>query len=177
MARTKGSGTMTPQQEKFAQNVAKGMNKTEAAKAAGYSEKNATRAGSMLASDNNPRVMDRIQQLQQVGALKAGLNLSTHLVDLKDIRDGAMRNGAWSAAVTAEVSRGKAAGLYVTRSELTVNKVEAMSKHDIIARMEELSLNTAGILPSADVIDVESELLEDETESTLGTQQSQNQSG
>ena len=34
MARTKGSGTMTPQQEKFAQNVAKGMNKTEAAKAA-----------------------------------------------------------------------------------------------------------------------------------------------
>ena len=61
--------------------------------------------------------------------------------------------------------------------ELTVNKVESMSKHDIIARMEELSLNTAGILPSADVIDVESELLEDETESTLGTQQSQNQSG
>jgi hypothetical protein len=43
--------------------------------------------------------------------------------------------------------------------------------------MEELSLNTAGILPSVDVIDVESELLEDETESTLGTQQSQNQSG
>ena len=109
--------------------------------------------------------------------MKAGLNLSTHLTDLKDIRDGAMRNGAWSAAVTAEVSRGKAAGLYINRSELTVNKVESMSKHDIIARMEELSLNTAGILPSADVIDVESELLEDETESTLGTQQSQNQSG
>jgi len=111
---------MTPQQEKFAQNVAKGMNKTEAAKAAGYSEKNATRAGSMLASNSNPKVMDRITQLQEMGALKAGLNLSTHLVDLKDIRDGAMRNGAWSAAVTAEV--------------------------------------------------------EDETQSTLGTQQSQNQS-
>ena len=168
---------MTPQQEKFAQNVAKGMNKTEAAKAAGYSEKNATRAGSMLASNNNPRVLDRIQQLQEMGAMKAGLNLSTHLVDLKDIRDGAMRNGAWSAAVTAEVSRGKAAGLYINRSELTVNKVESMSKHDIIARMEELSLNTAGILPSADVIDVESEVLEDETHSALGTQQSQNQLG
>ena len=49
MARTKGSGTITSQQEKFAQNVAKGMNKTEAAKSAGYSEKNAMRAGTMLA--------------------------------------------------------------------------------------------------------------------------------
>jgi len=39
MSRTKGSGTLTPQQEKFARNVAKGMNKTQAAIAAGYSEK------------------------------------------------------------------------------------------------------------------------------------------
>jgi len=109
--------------------------------------------------------------------MKAGLNLSTHLTDLKDIRDGAMRNGAWSAAVTAEVSRGKAAGLYVNRSELTVNKVESMSKDDILARMQELSLDTAGILPSVDVIDVESELVEDDADSPLGTQLSQNQSG
>tara|TARA_R100000781_G_scaffold24653_4_gene18256 strand:- start:273 stop:806 length:534 start_codon:yes stop_codon:yes gene_type:complete len=177
MARTKGSGTLTPQQEKFAQNVAKGMNKTEAAKQAGYSEKNATRAGTMLASKNNPKVMDRIQHLQEMGAMKAGLNLSTHLTDLKDIRDGAMRNGAWSAAVTAEVSRGKAAGLYINRSELTVNKVESMSKDDILARMQELSLDTAGILPSVDVIDVESEHVEDDADSPLGTQLSQNQSG
>jgi hypothetical protein len=96
---------------------------------------------------------------------------------LKDIRDGAMRNGAWSAAVTAEVSRGKAAGLYINRSELTVNKVESMSKDDILARMQELSLDTAGILPSVDVIDVESELVEDDADSPLGTQLSQNQSG
>ena len=123
------------------------------------------------------REMDRIQHLQEMGAMKAGLNLSTHLTDLKDIRDGAMRNGAWSAAVTAEVSRGKAAGLYINRSELTVNKVESMSKDDILARMQELSLDTAGILPSVDVIDVESELVEDDADSPLGTQLSQNQSG
>ena len=137
MSRTKGSGTLTPQQEKFAQNVAKGMNKTQAAIAAGYSEKNAQRAGTMLASKNNPKVLDRITVLQERGAYRAGLELGTHLTDLKDIRDGAVRNGAWSAAVTAEVSRGKAAGLYVNRTELTVKKVETMHKEDILARMQQ----------------------------------------
>jgi hypothetical protein len=52
-----------------------------------------------------------------------------------------------------------------------------MSKDDILARMQELSLDTAGILPSVDVIDVESELVEDDADSPLGTQLSQNQSG
>ena len=42
------SKKLTPKQEKFAQNVAKGMKKTEAAKQAGYSEKNADRAGTVL---------------------------------------------------------------------------------------------------------------------------------
>jgi len=152
MSRTKGSGTLTPQQEKFARNVAKGMNKTQAAIAAGYSEKNAQRAGTMLASKNNPKVLDRIITLQESAAYRAGLDLGTHLTDLKDIRDGAMRNGAWSAAVTAEVSRGKAAGLYVNRSELTVNKVETMSKDDILARMQQLYHETGGILPPGTVI-------------------------
>ena len=102
---------LTPKQEKFAQNVAKGMRKKDAAQQAGYSEKNAGRAGTVLSSDQNPLVKNRIHELQTKAADKADLTLGTHLVDLKEIRDGAMRNGAWSAAVTAEVARGKAAGL------------------------------------------------------------------
>ena len=39
---------LTPKQEKFAQNVAKGMSKKDAAKQAGYSEKNAGKAGTCL---------------------------------------------------------------------------------------------------------------------------------
>ena len=101
---------LTPRQEKYAQNVAKGMSKKEAAVGAGYSEKNAARAGSMLDSKANPLVSERIQALQKKAAKKVELDLSTHLTDLKDIREGAVRNGAWSAAVTAEVARGKAAG-------------------------------------------------------------------
>ncbi len=62
------SKKLTPKQEKFAQNVAKGMKKKEAAKKAGYSENNASRAGTMLSSDANPIVKDRIHQLQTKAA-------------------------------------------------------------------------------------------------------------
>ena len=151
------SKKLTPKQEKFAQNVAKGMKKKDAAKQAGYSEKNAGRAGTMLTSKSNPEVQDRIHALQTKAASKAELTLGNHLVDLKEIRDGAMRNGAWSAAVTAEVARGKAAGLYVNRSELTVNRVDTMSKDEVLARMKELYYESGGILPEGKVIEGEYE--------------------
>ena len=63
---------LTPKQEKFAQNVAKGMRKKDAAQQAGYSEKNAGRAGTVLSSDQNPLVKNRIHELQTKAAEKAG---------------------------------------------------------------------------------------------------------
>jgi len=144
---------LTPKQQKFAQNVAKGMSKKDAAIAAGYSEKNATKAGYVLASEENPLVQEKIQALQNSAAKKVSLDLSTHLTDLKDIREGAMRNGAWSAAVGAEVARGKAAGLYINRSELVVNKVETMNKDQILERMKEIYHNTCGVLPMGTIIE------------------------
>ena len=151
------SKKLTPKQEKFAQNVAKGMKKKDAAIKAGYSEKNAARAGTMLTSESNPEIQERIHKQQTVAADKASLSLGNHLVDLKEIRNGAMRNGAWSAAVTAEVARGKAAGLYVNRSELTVNKVDSMTKDQVLARMKELYYETGGVLPQGKVIEGEYE--------------------
>ena len=146
---------LTPKQEKFAQNVAKGMSKKDAAIDAGYSEKNATKAGYVLTSDENPLVQEKIQALQNRASKKASLDLATHLTDLKDIREGAMRNGAWSAAVGAEVARGKAAGLYINRSELVVNKVETMNKDQILERMKEIYHDTGGILPIGTIIEGE----------------------
>jgi|TARA_E500000318_G_scaffold41611_3_gene39773 phage terminase small subunit len=144
---------LTPKQEKFAQAVAKGMSKKDAAIEAGYSEKNAGKAGTTLTSDQYPLVQDRIKTLQTRAADKAELSLTTHLTDLKDIRDGAMRNNAFSAAVTAEVARGKAAGLYVNRSELTVNRVDTMSKDEVLERMKQLYHETGGILPQGKFIE------------------------
>ena len=59
---------LTPKQEKYAQNVAKGMSKKDAAIDAGYSEKNAARAGYTLDSDSNPLVKQRIGALQEKAA-------------------------------------------------------------------------------------------------------------
>jgi hypothetical protein len=91
--------------------------------------------------------------LQTSASKKVGLDLATHLTDLKDIREGAMRNGAWSAAVGAEVARGKAAGLYINRSELVVSKVDTMSKDQILERMQQIYHDTGGILPMGVIIE------------------------
>ena len=148
------NGTLTPRQEKFAQNVAKGMTKTQAALDAGYSPKNAQKAGTALASNQNPKIKSRISVLRERAANLVSLNLSTHLTDLKDLRDGAMNAGMWSAAVAAEVARGRAAGLYVHKSELTINKVELMSKEEVLVRMQELYYETGGILPKGTLINL-----------------------
>jgi phage terminase small subunit len=148
------NGSLTPRQEKFAQNVVKGMSKTQAAINAGYSPKNAPKAGTYLASDKNPNIKKRIQLLQDRVASKVGLTLGTHLIDLKDIRNGAMSAGMWSAAVAAEVARGKAAGLYVHKSELTINKIETMTKEEILVRMQDLYYESGGILPKGVLIDL-----------------------
>jgi|TARA_R110002020_G_scaffold202084_7_gene405096 hypothetical protein len=164
---------LTSKQEKFAQNVAKGMSKKDAAIAAGYSKKNATKAGYFLTSKENPKIQEKIHSLQLKASKKVELDLATHLTDLKDIREGALRSGAWSAAVTAEVARGKAAGLYVNRSELTVNRVDVMSKEEVLERMKQLYHETGGILPVGKVIELEKEETEN-AEYTLPKRSTEN---
>tara|TARA_R100000935_G_C2745790_1_gene127757 strand:- start:188 stop:679 length:492 start_codon:yes stop_codon:yes gene_type:complete len=140
---------LTPKQEIFAQEVAKGTNLKESAVLAGYSHKNATRAGAFLAN-HEPKVQKRIQELQNRGAIKVGLTLSKHLTNLEKLRDSALQNNAFGAAVTAEVSRGKAAGLYIDRKEVLVNKVSTMSKDAIIRRLQQLHEESGGNLPVID---------------------------
>jgi phage terminase small subunit len=137
---------LTPKQEKFAQAVASGTSLKEAAVLAGYSHKNAQRAGAYLAN-NEPLVQRRIQELQNRGAAKATLTLVNHLENLEKLRDQAVSNNAFGAAVTAEINRGKAAGLYVDRKELTVNKTSDMTKLQIIERIKELHEQSGGVLP------------------------------
>jgi hypothetical protein len=42
------------------------------------------------------------------------------------------------AAISAEVNRGKVAGLYIDRKEVMVSKVETMSSEDLISRIQQL---------------------------------------
>jgi phage terminase small subunit len=148
MAKTTKEKKLTPKQEKFAQAVASGTSLTEAAMRAGYSHKNAGRAGTFL-MNNEPLVQRRVQELQNRGAARATLTLSNHLENLERLRDAAVENNAYGAAVTAEINRGKAAGLYVDRKEFTVNKNNDLTKLEIIKRIQELHQQSGGILPRA----------------------------
>lgn len=71
---------------------------------------------SLFARDDKVRA--RIRDLQDDAARAAMISLEEHLEDLKRLRDGAVKAGRFGPAVTAEIARGKACGLYVERTEL-----------------------------------------------------------
>ena len=47
-----------------------------------------------------------------------------------------MRNGAWSAAVTAEVARGKAAGLYVDQKIIKYGNLDQLTEEELELKMK-----------------------------------------
>lgn len=65
----------------------------------------------------NVKVAAEIAKRQQKAASKADLTLENHLAALNKLRDQAATAEQFSAAVSAEVSRGKACGLYVEKTE------------------------------------------------------------
>lgn len=86
-------------------------------KAGGMGANAIAREASLLLK--NPKVAQRIAELRKPAAEAAQVTLEQHLDDLKRLRDRAEDEGKFSAAVSAEVARGKAAGLYVEKHELT----------------------------------------------------------
>jgi phage terminase small subunit len=102
-------------QERFCQEYLKDQNGTQAATRAGYSEKTANEQASRLLANVN--IKARIAELMAPIAEAAGITLSEHLKSLKALRDRADAAEQYSAAITAEVSCGKASGLYVDKVE------------------------------------------------------------
>jgi len=66
-----------------------------------------------------PKITARVKELRAPSIERAQLTLDGHLDDLKRLRDTAEKEGKYSAAISAEIARGKAAGLYVDRHEHT----------------------------------------------------------
>tara|TARA_R110000868_G_scaffold390641_1_gene660364 strand:- start:1193 stop:1540 length:348 start_codon:yes stop_codon:yes gene_type:complete len=64
---------------------------------------------SKLMADAN--VALRVNELRKPIAEKAQITLESHLADLKDLRDEAQEARQFAAAISAEVARGKAAGV------------------------------------------------------------------
>jgi hypothetical protein len=113
--------SLTPKREAFAQSVASGKTAADAYRAAFDATKMKAASIQQCAS----RLMADVKVTARVAALRlpvveaAQLSLSVHLARLADLSDKAEKEGKYSAAVAAEVARGKASGLYVEKLEHT----------------------------------------------------------
>jgi phage terminase small subunit len=108
---------------------------------------------------SNPVMHNRLVELRDEEIHRANTTLEGHLIELARLREKAVDNGQFSAAITAEVARGKAAGLYVDKREITLNKVDSMSKEEIVARLVEMQ--------ESRIIDITPESAERDTRKSL----------
>lgn len=67
----------------------------------------------------NGKIRARIDELRAEASREASVTLADHLRALETLRDSAAEAGQYSAAVKAEIARGKASGLYVDRQEIS----------------------------------------------------------
>ena len=131
--------SLNSKQKKFCKEYLKGQTATDAAVKAGYTKdrKGAKTQGSVLLN-HNPVVRNYLIDLEIAASERDAVSLETHLSTLHDLREEAKDQGQISAAITAEVHRGKAGGLYIDRREILTAKIDLMSKDDILDRLENL---------------------------------------
>jgi phage terminase small subunit len=112
----------------------------EAAINAGYPETSAhTRAYELTNPHISPHVVAAIKSYRDELDQKFGITYQRHLRDMQIIRDQALQNGAYSAAVQAEYRRGQAKGdIYINKSEIRHGSIDSMSKEEVEKALAEL---------------------------------------
>lgn len=127
--------SLTPQREKFAQAVASGMNQSDAYRKAfkvrpGTKPLSVNQAASKLMKDAN--ISSRVDQLRAPIAKKAQITLESHLEDLQRLRNMAVKAEQFGAAITAEVARGKAAGIVVEKGQINLTNSDGSLRPTVI---------------------------------------------
>jgi len=119
----------------------------EAAINAGYPASSAhTRAYEMTNPHICPHVVAAIKAYRDELDEKFGINYRRHIRDLQTIRDAALENGAFSAAVQAEYRRGQAQGdIYVSKSEVRHGSIDSMSKDEVMKALQEIKQTYAPV--------------------------------
>lgn len=133
---------LTPKQEKFCVEFIQCGNAAEAYRRAYSAEKMKPETiwsnASRIMADS--KVLARVSELRAEAAQKAMVTLESHLADLARLRDLAEEDGQFSAAITAEISRGKAVGLYTERLKQEVsgpNGGAVQTSSEIVVRFVE----------------------------------------
>ena len=119
----------------------------EAAENAGYSATSAhSRAYELTNPNISPHVVHAIKEYRRALDEKYSITFSRHVRDLQRIRDEALQNGAYSAAVQAEYRRGQAQGdIYVNKSEIRHGSIDSMSKEEVMKALKEIKESYAPV--------------------------------
>ena len=133
--RDKGLKRLTQRQQDFLDNfVHKDMTQTASARQAGYSNPSVD-AVRLL---RNEVIQERLQEMYDENRSRFGVTLEKSLRDLKKIRDMAVDEQRYSEAINAEKLRMQATGLLVNKSHVLHEKVDCMTKEDILAELQNL---------------------------------------
>ena len=153
---------LTEMQMKFAHELVTNEGRktaTECAIAAGYSPDAAVVYASKLQSPKTyPLVVQYIGELRNEYQKKYDVTFQRHISELAKLRDNARESKAWSAAVNAEVARGKAAGLYVEQKIIRTGKLEDLTAEQLETRMKEIINEYSPILEGVVLDDLKKEV-------------------
>jgi hypothetical protein len=69
------------------------------------------------------------------------VQMNKHVQELARLREKALGEKSYSAAVNAERLRGQAAGLYIERREIRTGSIDDMSREDVLNQLKELGLD------------------------------------
>ena len=82
------------------------------------------------------------------------MTFARHIAELGKLRMEALKKGAWSAAINAEVARGKAAGLYIEQKIIRTGKIDDLSEAELENRMKEIIDQYSPILEGVETKDL-----------------------
>ena len=164
---------LTEQQIKFANILISEQGRktaTQCAIEAGYAKESARQAASKLQNPKlYPLVVQYIGELREEWQKQYEVTFGNHIAELAKLRNEARDKKAWSAAVNAEVARGKAAGLYIEQKIIRTGKLEDLTTEELESRMKQIIDDYSPILDGVPTEELQSKLGEDTEVTPLQT--------
>ena len=114
---------------------------TECARQAGYKEDRAnTTASELLNGKRFPKVVEAVVARRAEIEKTHEVKLNKHVQELARLRERALGEKSYSAAVNAERLRVQAAGLYIDRKEIRTGSIDSMSREEVLKALGEIGL-------------------------------------
>lgn len=151
---------LTEQQKTFAELLVYSEGRkspAECAMEAGYKTRPRQAASELRNPNKSPLVVKYIGELRQEVQEKYGITFERHLGELAKLRDESAKKGAWSAAINAEVARGKAGGLYVDQKLVMTKNLDSLSEKELEDKLKQIVSDHKTLLEGVDYEDITEE--------------------